>query len=111
MVRKSWVVTVVACCALVGTGPAAAASDTTTAGTTTTTLTPSIGTPTSLVNTSLVATTQATVLGTQVSNDPLAHTGKGTGPELLTALALATSGAALVGVSRRARRLERRGAG
>lgn len=100
-----------ACGALVVAAPAFAQSDTTAPGTTTTTLTPSIGTPTSLVNTSLVATTQPTVLGTQVSNDPLAHTGKGTGPELLTALALATSGVALVAVSRRARRLERRGAG
>ena len=69
--------------------------------TTTTTITPSIGTPTSLVN-----TTQPTVLGTQVSNDPLAHTGRATGGELALALALAGCGGGLLVVSRRARRLE-----
>jgi hypothetical protein len=100
MRRKTWVATAVACGLLMAAAPAFAA-DTTAVATTTTTITPSIGTPTSLVN-----TTQPTVLGTQVANEPLAHTGRATGGELAFALALAGCGGALCVVSRRARRLE-----
>ena len=97
---KTWVATAAAWGLLTVAAPAFAA-DTTAVATTTTTITPSIGTPTSLVN-----TTQPTVLGTQVANEPLAHTGRATGGELTLALALAGCGGGLLVVSRRARRLE-----
>ena len=112
MRRKIWVATAMAggVLGLLTAAPAFAADttavsttavSTTAVSTTTTTITPSIGTPTSLVN-----TTQPTVLGTQVANDPLAHTGRATGGELAFGLALAACGGGLLLVSRRARRLD-----
>jgi hypothetical protein len=100
MRRKTWVATAMAGGLLTVTAPAFAA-DTTAVSTTTTTITPSIGTPTSLVN-----TTQPTVLGTQVGNVPLAHTGPATGGELALGLVFAACGGTLFVVSRRARRLD-----
>ncbi len=100
MRRKTWVATAMAGGLLTVAAPAFAA-DTTAVSTTTTTITPSIGTPTSLVN-----ATQPTVLGTQVSNDPLAHTGPATGGELTLGLVFAACGGTLLVVSRRARRLD-----
>jgi hypothetical protein len=100
MRRKTWVATAMACGLLTVAAPAFAADTT---AVSTTTITPSIGTPTSLVN-----TTQPTVLGTVVSNEPLAHTGRATGGELAFALTIAACGGALCVVSRRARRLDAR---